>query len=106
MRFIANKLGRLLTLGRIFSTQTLKLSLDFLFSVKNGTFRDNDRENYPLPKKCLIFNCFSQPFLPIQWSVPKKLTEESNLSIKIKFFLTKVSHNFFFKIIDCKNFGH
>ena len=26
MRFVANKLGRLLTLGRIFNTQTLKLS--------------------------------------------------------------------------------
>ena len=26
MRFVANKLGRLLTLGRIFSAQTFKLS--------------------------------------------------------------------------------
>ena len=40
MRFIGNKLGRLLTIGRIFSTQTLKSSpISCWFLVRNKIFK-------------------------------------------------------------------
>ena len=71
MRFIANKLGRLLTLGRIFNTQVLKSSpisclvfilrkVSFIFSCQrylvqfhflaNITSRDEDKGNFTFSK--------------------------------------------------------
>ena len=49
MRFVANKLGRLLTLGRIFSEQTFKLSpasSSFQNHVHEGTQTMHGLHNY------------------------------------------------------------
>ena len=84
VRFIANKLGRLLALGKIFSTQTLKLSPTSCFINDVG----NDHKGLPLSYHCKSI-CWK--FLP--YYLKSTLLPSGN-SIRRSFFVVSLSSGY------------